>query len=245
MFYSQFGEDKLLNKIFGEKIDGYCIEVGANNGINDSNTFYFEKLGWDCILVEPNPNLCASIRKFRSATLYEVAASSSKGQVELLIASGAERAHGVSAIDTQNAAKRIKGYGFSYDRRIVETNTLDDILSQFNSDKRLDFITIDVEGHELEVLKGFNLNRWRPRICIIEDNSGFLDNKVSKHMKKNGYIPFKITGVNIWYAHLQDEEILSYSLILRYQASKSIKWLKNKIKKELPFLVKIKRFLWR
>lgn len=245
MFYSQFGEDKLLNEIFGEKNDGYCIEVGANDGINDSNTFYFEKQGWDCVLVEPNPDLCESIRKFRRATLYEVAASSGKGQVELLIASGAERAHGVSAIDAQNAAQRIKDYGFSYERRIVSTNTLDDILSQFNSDKGLDFITIDVEGHEMEVLNGFNLNRWRPRICIIEDNSGFLDNKVSKHMKKNGYIPFKITGVNVWYADRLDEEILSYNLILRFQAAKIMKWLKNKIKKDLPVLVRIKRFLRR
>ena len=98
VYYSQFGEDKILAEIFNGKSNGLCIEVGANDGVNDSTTMYFEKIGWKCILLEPNPDLCKLIRVARNSILVELAASDKNGEVTLFVAEGAERAHGVSTI---------------------------------------------------------------------------------------------------------------------------------------------------
>ena len=57
MFHSQFDEDRILNGIFAGKSPGICVEVGANDGVHGSNTLFFEKLGWQCVLIEPNPML--------------------------------------------------------------------------------------------------------------------------------------------------------------------------------------------
>ena len=61
-YYSQFGEDRILDRLFRGKRKGFCVEVGANNGVDGSTTLHFEELGWDCILVEPNPTLCRELR---------------------------------------------------------------------------------------------------------------------------------------------------------------------------------------
>jgi len=70
MYYSQFGEDRLLDKLFEGRRRGVCVEVGANNGVDGSTTLYFEEIGWDCILVEPNPALCREVRARLKARLF-------------------------------------------------------------------------------------------------------------------------------------------------------------------------------
>jgi FkbM family methyltransferase len=203
MFYSQFGEDRLLADIFADKRNGLCIEVGANDGINDSTTYHFEQQGWDCLLVEPNPVLCTAIRKVRRGTLFECAASAATGSATLYVAEGAERAHGVSSLGAEadaEAARRISSFGFVARPVQVPTRRLDDMLEEAGITRSPDFVTIDVEGHEIEVLKGFSIERWNPMIIIAEDNAEFEDSTVSRYLRTFGYEPFRRTGVNDWYA---------------------------------------------
>lgn len=243
MYHSQFGEDKILADIFREKSHGLCIEVGANDGVNDSTTLYFEKIGWDCILVEPNPVLCQMIRAARSSRLYEFAASSKSGIVTLFIAEGAERAHGVSTISSDEASlNKIKSYGFTYKKIQVQTRTLDEILSELEHDREIDFISIDVEGHELDVLKGFSIERWSPTVLILEDNSNFENADVKNHMKQFGYVRFMRTGVNDWYAHKKNKKLVNLHSIVKYNLGILKIKTKRQIKK-VPGVVKIRNFL--
>ncbi|WP_162935741.1 FkbM family methyltransferase [Tsuneonella amylolytica] len=207
-YYSQFGEDRGLEKIFGGKRDGFAIEVGANNGVDGSTTLHFEKLGWECILVEPNPSLCAEIRTKRAAMLFECAASSAPGTAVLQIAVGAEGSHAVSALgDSGKAAEILQDHGFRTEPVEVATRTMDAILEEAAVARPIDFVSIDVEGHELEMLKGFSLDRWRPRILIIEDNASLGEGSVKDHLEAGGYVRFRRTGVNDWYAHRGDTEL--------------------------------------
>ncbi|MDR2875877.1 MAG: FkbM family methyltransferase [Methylobacillus sp.] len=200
-YFSQFGEDKILASIFKGKTTGFCIEVGANDGIHGSTTFYFERAGWDCLLIEPNPTLCEQIRAIRTASVVECAASSQRGRVELLVATGAPLAHGVSTIEAgEGAIKKIQSYGFSYKKIMVESLPLDEILSVYATGREIDFVSVDVEGHELEVLKGFDLDRWQPTILLLEDNFNGTDTTVRDYLARCGYYPFRRTGVNDWYA---------------------------------------------
>jgi FkbM family methyltransferase len=234
MYYSQFGEDKILFEIFQRKTSGVCVEVGANNGVDDSTSLFFEKIGWKCILIEPNPILCQMIRSTRNALLYECAASDRRGVATLYVAEGAEKSHGVSmiSVEEEEARNKIKSYGFTCRPVQVDTRTLDNILAELKFSSGIDFVSIDVEGHELEVLKGFSLERWRPMILLVEDNSNFENNIVSNYLKKFGYVRFMRTGVNDWYAHRTNKRLVNM------RSKTKIKWLawlafKRRVKNKL------------
>lgn len=210
-YFSQFGEDRILAEIFSDKPTGFCIEVGANDGVNDSTTLYFEKRGWDCLLIEPNPVLCERIREVRSSPLVQCAASDKNGEITLFVAEGAPRAHGVSSVHGGGAAQeKIKSYGFSSKEVKVLSRRLDDILQELKIERPIDFISIDVEGHELAVLKGFSVGHWRPSILLLEDNENYRDPAVRHHLKSLGYLPFRRTGVNDWYAHSENRQLVNW-----------------------------------
>jgi FkbM family methyltransferase len=209
-FYSQFGEDCLLAELFDGMDDGLCIEVGANDGVNDSTSYHFEQLGWECILVEANPDLCNQIRQIRRGRLFECAASGTRGKAVLNVAVGPGRAHGVSSLGAAEAAReRNASFGFATRQIAVETRTLDDMLSESRVQRQPNFVSIDVEGHELDVLRGFSLERWKPMILIIEDNANFRDSSVRDYLRRFGYFPFRRTGVNDWYAQRSDRSVLT------------------------------------
>ncbi len=212
MFYSQFGEDKILFDLFNKKTSGVCIEVGANNGIDGSTSFFFERVGWQCILVEPNPSLCHEMRKSRKSIIFSCAASSSRGTAVLDVVDGAERSDGLSTISPdEEYHARINNLGFVSRPVTVQTMTLDEILSDAGISGKIDFVSIDVEGHELEVLKGFSLDRWKPSILLIEDNTCFESSIISDYLKSEyGYVRFLRTGVNDWYAHRDNRKFVTF-----------------------------------
>ncbi len=216
-YHSQFGEDRILAEIFAGQPGGFCVEVGANDGINDSNSYHFELKGWRCVLVEPNPDLCAKIRATRKATLFECAASGAAGRGTLHIAEGAERAHGVSSLgEGGEPPPRIAQFGFSTRPVEVELRTLDSMLEEASAPTGIDFVSIDVEGFELAVLRGFDLARWKPRILVLEDNAYFANQEVRNYLALHGYHPFRRTGVNDWYARAADEALLTTGARIRY-----------------------------
>lgn len=216
-YYSQFGEDRLLEKLFQGKSRGVCIEVGANNGVDGSTTLHFEELGWQCILVEPNPAMCRTLRARRKARLFECAASSVAGTAVLHVAVGAEQSHAVSALGgALKPAEIFKEHGFQTEPVEVQTRPLDDMLDEAQLDADIDFVSIDVEGHELEMLKGFSLERWHPAILIVEDNSPMWESAVRDYLKLRGYVRFRRTGVNDWYAHVSNHALTGAGRRLAY-----------------------------
>ncbi|MCJ8159696.1 FkbM family methyltransferase [Sphingomonas sp. LaA6.9] len=206
-FYGQFGEDRILADIFQGTGPHTCVDVGANDGVTGSVSLHFENAGWSCVLIEPNPDLCARLRRERTAFLFEGAASSTKGTTTLMLAEGDELAHAVSSIEP-GAETSIERLGLSARAVDVRTAPLDDILEEAGvSAGEIAFVSIDVEGHELAVLEGFTLSRWRPRIVIVEDNSILFGNGVRRVLAQNGYVRFRRTGVNDWYAGQNDIDI--------------------------------------
>lgn len=193
MYYSQYGEDKLLNKIFNRN-KGICIEIGGYDGVTRSNTFFFEKLGWDCLVVEPIPFYYNKIKENRSCNALNVAVSNYSGETDFYVAKDVEE---LSSI-VPDVDRVIHTYNSSLEIIKVKTQTLNTILNQFNYTE-IDFITIDVEGHEMEVLLGLDLITFRPKILIIEDNSNARDFQIRNYLRKFDYKLFKRTGCNDWY----------------------------------------------
>jgi len=218
-FNGQFGEDSILAEIFAGQPTGRCAEIGAYDGLTGSATLHFERAGWECLLVEPNPDCAEQIRAGRRCVVKECAASSEEGTTVLFVA---ERVEQMSTVEPDDDHHRwIREAGGAITPIDVRTARLDDLLEEAGFPE-LEFLTIDVEGHELSVLEGFSLERYRPRVVIIEDNSIDGDSRVGRHMADRGYVHFKRTGVNEWYARSSDGELVREDEIRRFERAKRV-----------------------
>ena len=207
--YGQFGEDLKLYRLL-ESSDpvrpggGVYVEVGGNDGMACSNTLLFERLGYRCVVVEPIPYLARRIRRNRQCTVVEAAADSTSGEARFLVARGGDT---LSTLDNENRIRSRIDEHPDIERIRVVTKTLDSILEEAGlvaGVDRLDLVSVDVEGNEIPVLHGFSIRRWRPRVVIVEDNSYCRDRSIRSWFARNGYVRFKITGVNHWYCESED-----------------------------------------
>ena len=115
---------------------------------------------------------------------------------------------------------------------------MDDVLLESNLAGSIDFVSIDVEGHELQVLEGFSIESWKPSVFVIEDNSNHENDEVRKYLKKYGYEIFKRTGVNDWYALRSNKVLINTKNRTQYVYIKYTAQIKRRLKK-IPFLVSL------
>jgi FkbM family methyltransferase len=183
-------EQKLVREFFGGARSGFFVEVGANRPEQESQTWHLEQIGWTGVLIEPQPNLASDLRYARSAKVFAVACSSPEnaGRRMQLHLAGA-----LSALDRERMAPGAEP------ERIIEVpvRTLDDILIEARTPLGFDFLSIDVEGHELEVLSGFDFARWRPRLVLLEDHVGNLNKH--RFLRAAGYRLIRRLENNGWY----------------------------------------------
>lgn len=158
-FYSGNGVDEYITgRLPGF---GYSCEVGANNGISTSNGLHFEEKGWIVLCIEPNPDLEAEGRE-RRKLWRQIALGDHDGETEFTIVDpypyGSSSAIELRSPLGERSRKIVR----------VQLRRLDRVLEEAGF-PRLDLLTIDVEGWEDEVLAGIDLERWKPRIIVLED----------------------------------------------------------------------------
>lgn len=176
---------------FHRKPSGFFVEVGANDPINLSQTYLLEHNGWEGILVEPQAECCTRLRKARPRSRIIQAACGSperKGKAVFNVAAQDDR----SMLASQTPAEEVV-----FTQTVeVDLITLDDILAEACNPK-LDFLSIDVEGGELDVLKGFNFAKHQPGLILLEDD--VYDLRLHRHICAQGYKLVQRTGSNNWY----------------------------------------------
>jgi FkbM family methyltransferase len=185
------GECDLVHLYFGRAKTGYYIEVGANEPKKSSQTWMLEQAGWTGLLIEPNPDLCDLLRKERPKSTVVQAACAGAADV------GRAKFH----IAKNNLHSSLSGSHADFNPdilRVIEVDvlTLDSII-QSNSSPRVDFLSIDVEGHQLSVLQGIDFKKHAPRLVMIEDH--LTSYQTHLFMGKAGYKLAKRTGLNNWY----------------------------------------------
>ena len=201
-FRAQHGEDQVLFEYFGRKRSGYYVEVGAFNGVDLSNTYFFEQVGWSGILIEPHPGLADLCRRDRPRAAVFACAVVPPGApptVSLEVSDGAELYSSIKMGHEQHRHIRRETGGLAIRRVEAEARTLDAILEEAGAPRGIDFVTIDVEGHERGVLEGFDLARWRPAVVILERNGAILRPGIARHMTRHGTVYGRRTGVHDWY----------------------------------------------
>lgn len=199
---AQHGEDAQLAQRFGHKRGGYYVEVGALDGEKLSNTYYFEKvLGWSGVLVEADPQQADNCRRTRPASHVAnraAMAPGAPGSVTLEVADGNEEFSTLSP--NRVYAGILKERNITTRSIEVPTATLDEILEQAGAGA-IDFVTIDVEGHELDVMRGFDLARWRPTVILIESAGGAPNVRIAMQLFRAGYARTRRIVINDWYEH--------------------------------------------
>jgi FkbM family methyltransferase len=195
---AQFGEDELLLADFGDS--GYYVEVGAADGIENSNTELLERHGWTGVLIEADPDRADACRAARPNSRVVSCAVVAPGTPQSVTFYRAE----IPGLSTIGLTETGRGQLQSWTGRValveltVPARTLDSILQE-RPLPRIDVVTIDVEGHEAGVLRGFDLRRWRPRTVIVERNRSFPDPTVVRLLLRGGYKYQRTTGVNEWW----------------------------------------------
>ena len=182
-------ESALKAEFFGHARTGFFVEVGANEPRTLSQTWDLEQQGWRGILIEPQPELAEVLRRERTAQVFAVACSSRErsGSCLQLHLAGPH-----SSFDSKLNLPGVRPHGVID----VPLRCLDQILTEASA-AQIDFMSIDVEGHELEVLDGFDLARWRPRLLLIEDL--LLHRRLHDYLTDHGYRWMRRTGINNWY----------------------------------------------
>ena len=192
-YFGQWETDKIIEKYFLEMTSGFCIEVGAANGIKGSNTYYFEKKGWNTLCIEPNIEFSESLEKYRKLTRFYACSHENKKDTLKIFRVG-ERNIMTSVTSLSPDRRLVESHkeliNETYERE-VEVLTLTKILKEkvegtpFENIKKIDFISVDTEGTELDVLKGFDFEQFDVKLFVIENN--YEDKEIELFMQSKGY----------------------------------------------------------
>ena len=187
--YGATGEDVLINKIFKNKIDGYFVDVGALHPINGSLTYNLSKKGWQGLNIDLLRDNLILFNFFRKKDKnINLAISKNKGVINAYIF---ERGSGVNTTNKKWADKWKKKFGKNYSILKIKKNSLNNVFSSYKVNKKFELLNIDVEGHEIDVLKGINFKNIRPKIITIEihvkKTEQIFKTEIYKLLKKNNY----------------------------------------------------------
>lgn len=181
--------------------NGKFVDVGANDGMIGSMTYDLEKKGWSGILIEPNPILVENLKKIRTSPVFPFAISSVEGDLPFYIVQGPGNLDGLSRFNyTNEFENHVKSCGGTVKKTIVQVRKISSIMSEAQDLKEIDFLKIDVEGHELEVLKSFDFEHFHPRLIVTEDNFKDADKSVRKLLRTKGYKVIARDRINYWFA---------------------------------------------
>jgi FkbM family methyltransferase len=200
--YSQHGDDDYIWKYFDKKKNGLIVEVGAFDGIHFSNSYSLENIGWRSLCIEPTPVMYKKLIANRpNADCFNLAVVGDEkiNQIDFLteelgLLSGVN-------IDVEDVKLRYERRGLEFkepEKIKVNARTLNSIFHQLKiSPGEIDCITIDVEGFEMDVLRGFDLNVFKPQLIIVEANTLAHEKEIVEYLDQRKYLLSTKLGVNL------------------------------------------------
>lgn len=165
--YSQEGEDMILRRIFEKKPIGFYVDVGAHHPKRFSNTYFFYKKGWRGINIDAMPGSMGLFESIRAKDINIERPISVKKQVLTYYAFNEPALNGFSK-EISESRDGLNNYNIEFTKEI-ETSTLEEVLDEkLPFGQEIDFLSIDVEGLDFDVIKSISFEKYRPRVILIE-----------------------------------------------------------------------------
>jgi FkbM family methyltransferase len=189
--YSQEGEDMVLRSFYEgkKKYNGFFVDVGAHHPSRFSNTNYFYKKGWHGINIEPTPGAINAFKMFRGR---DINLNIGISEVKDLLTFYCFNEPALNGFSKEISQERNTSNKYKIVKEVkVETLPLAQVLdSNLPSGQQIDFLTIDVEGLDLQVLKSNNWDKYKPTYILVEDRIEFdhlANSEVYTFLRKQGY----------------------------------------------------------
>lgn len=198
MYYSQFEQDKIVYECyFKNKTDGYFIDIGTHNGIDFSNTKFFEDIGWTGVCVEPNPIIFKQLQSVRKCKCVMKAIADRVGTAQFFQMLDSDMLSGLVDEFSQKGIKNIYANlkdtekGFNYID--TELDLFDNIVDQ----TEIDFLSIDTEGNELKILQTIDFDKYNIKVITLENNE--YDSRFNEFLIPKGFTFVKRLGCDELY----------------------------------------------
>lgn len=167
--YAGEGEDIILSKIFGHKKNGFYIDIGCYHPKVNSNTYYFYKQGWNGINIDANPQ---SIKKFDTLRTRDInvnigIAERSTELMYYMFNESAVNTFSQSLFEERKKISWLKHIG----SQKIPVQPLSNVLERLNIPSVIDFMDIDVEGLDMEVLRSNDWKKYVPHVVMVEDQT--------------------------------------------------------------------------
>lgn len=200
--YAQEGEDIVLQKMIGDKRNGFYVEIGAHHPFRYSNTYLFYRKGWKGICIDPLPGIARKFALWRKRDIFlEIGIAGRKDT--LYYHQFKEPAY--NTFDASLAKERVdKAISEEIAVKPVPVLPLCEVLDTYLPESQaIDFFSVDVEGLDLEVLQSNNWQKYRPAYIIAESLttcfSAVGDDEVAVFLHSIGYVPYAKTGNSVVY----------------------------------------------
>jgi len=197
--HSLSNQDYIIKEtFFKEKKNGFYCDIGGNHPVRLNNTKYFEELGWSGIVFEPLPHFAKLWKKHRKAKFFPFALSNREGSTSFIVDQhgDGETSHiKATSLDLNNTDEiEIK----------VKTRIFQNVINE-EKYTHINYISLDVEGHEMNALKGIDFKKTKIDVLTVENISGYRrrgDDNIRNFMFENDYIFWgRIMGSDDIYVH--------------------------------------------
>jgi FkbM family methyltransferase len=166
--------------------EGYFVEFGATNGIDLSNSYLLEKeFGWNGILAEPARTWHETLRLNRSAHIETKCVWKDSDSSLLFNETKYSELSTIDFFSASDSHFNARKKGSKYE---VSTISLNDLLDKYHAPNRINYLSIDTEGSELEILRGFNFQKYKVDVITCEHNNTENRNAIFLLLTKNGYV---------------------------------------------------------
>jgi|TARA_B100001093_G_scaffold152831_1_gene145594 hypothetical protein len=187
--YSQFDEDLFLINFFKNKKNGKFVDLGAFHPIRYNNTYMLYKRGWSGTNIDLNPTAIDMFNIVRNKDINKCALVSKQSNIDKTV----YYEHNFSPVNSLILSKELKKV--IREKKTMKTKTFDDLI-----DHKFDFLNIDLEGHDYEVLQTINLEKHKPSLICIEILESSKDKEnIFKYMEKNSFKLKKICKVSYFF----------------------------------------------